>query len=130
MTVAVRPIGDEAIVEVEDDGVGIPRDMLEQVFEPFVQLETSIRRGRQNGLGLGLALARSIVNLHGGSIRASAGQQRAGQPVHGAAPAQRLCSRLPSSEGSAPGGQAAPACACSSSTTIATRRSRSACCSG
>ncbi|HET7204266.1 MAG TPA: PAS domain S-box protein [Steroidobacteraceae bacterium] len=78
VTIAVRSSGDEAFVEVEDDGVGIPADMLEQVFEPFVQLETSIRRGRQNGLGLGLALARSIVNLHGGSIRASAGRDGRG----------------------------------------------------
>ena len=78
VAVRVRPVGDEALVEVEDDGVGIPGDMLEQVFEPFVQLETSIRRGRQNGLGLGLALARSIVDLHGGSIRASAGRHGRG----------------------------------------------------
>ncbi|HET9694230.1 MAG TPA: PAS domain S-box protein, partial [Steroidobacteraceae bacterium] len=74
VTISVDAEGAEAIVEVEDDGIGIPPDMLERVFEPFVQLETSIRRGRQHGLGLGLALARSIVELHGGSIRASAGR--------------------------------------------------------
>ena len=46
-----------------DRGHGIPDDQLERVFEPFVTF-------REQGLGLGLAISRSIVNAHGGSIRA------------------------------------------------------------
>jgi PAS domain S-box-containing protein len=72
VSVSVQGHDGEASVRVEDDGIGIPGDMLERVFEPFVQLETS-RRGRQNGLGLGLALARSILRLHGGTIHAARG---------------------------------------------------------
>ena len=48
---------------VSDRGVGIPEDQLEQVFEPFVTF-------RDQGLGLGLAISRSIVSAHRGSIRA------------------------------------------------------------
>ena len=48
---------------VSDRGVGIPKDQLEQVFEPFVTF-------RDQGLGLGLAISRSIVSAHRGSIRA------------------------------------------------------------
>ena len=48
---------------VSDRGPGIPEDQLERVFEPFVTF-------REQGLGLGLAISRSIVNAHGGSIRA------------------------------------------------------------
>ena len=48
---------------VSDRGAGIPEDQLERVFEPFVTF-------RDQGLGLGLAISRSIVTEHGGSIRA------------------------------------------------------------
>ena len=48
---------------VSDRGVGIPKDRVEQVFEPFVTF-------RDQGLGLGLAISRSIVRAHSGLIRA------------------------------------------------------------
>jgi len=55
----------EGVVEivVSDRGSGIAHDQLERVFEPFVTF-------REQGLGLGLAISRSIVTAHGGSIRA------------------------------------------------------------
>jgi PAS domain S-box-containing protein len=56
-------------LEVEDTGIGIPRDFLPQIFERFTQADSSNTR-RQAGLGLGLALARYIVELHGGTITA------------------------------------------------------------
>jgi signal transduction histidine kinase/CheY-like chemotaxis protein len=62
--------GDELVLRVRDNGVGIAPDMLAQVFEPFVQLERSQERS-QGGLGIGLALVRSLVELHGGSIAAA-----------------------------------------------------------
>jgi C4-dicarboxylate-specific signal transduction histidine kinase len=55
--------GDLVQVVVSDRGSGIPDDQLERVFEPFVTF-------RAQGLGLGLAISRSIVTAHGGSIRA------------------------------------------------------------
>ena len=60
---------DRAVIVVSDEGIGIPRDMLERVFEPFVQPPQSSDRSH-GGLGLGLAIARSLVDRHGGSIRA------------------------------------------------------------
>jgi signal transduction histidine kinase len=54
-----------AVVEIDDDGPGIPYDEIERVFEPFHRREPS--RSRQTGgIGLGLAMVRSIARLHGG----------------------------------------------------------------
>ena len=58
--------GDVAIV-VDDDGPGIPKGDMERVFGPFVRLENS-RNMDTGGVGLGLAIARSIVRNHGGDI--------------------------------------------------------------
>jgi CheY-like chemotaxis protein len=57
------------IVRVVDRGFGIEHDMLSKIFELFVQAEQRIDRPR-GGLGVGLSLAKSIVELHGGSIEA------------------------------------------------------------
>jgi signal transduction histidine kinase len=59
--------GAEVVVTVDDDGPGIPPEDFERVFEPFVRLEGS-RSAETGGLGLGLAIARSIVRGHGGEI--------------------------------------------------------------
>ena len=59
--------GDRAVIRVRDQGIGIPRDMLGQVFELFTQLPQGKDRS-QGGLGLGLAIVRSLVELHGGTV--------------------------------------------------------------
>ena len=65
--------GEQALVEVTDDGAGIPPEMLEQVFAMFSQVDRTLDRA-QGGLGIGLSLVRSLVELHGGSVvAASAG---------------------------------------------------------
>lgn len=56
-------------IKLTDNGVGIPADMLESVFELFTQVRGD-NAAHSSGLGIGLALARSLVGLHGGSIRA------------------------------------------------------------
>jgi CheY-like chemotaxis protein len=61
--------GDHVILRVLDRGFGIEREMLSKIFELFVQAEQRIDRPR-GGLGVGLSLAKSIVELHGGSIEA------------------------------------------------------------
>ncbi|MBX3470418.1 MAG: PAS domain-containing protein [Planctomycetes bacterium] len=63
--------GGEAVLTVRDTGPGIPPDMLEKVFELFTQVDRSLDRA-QGGLGIGLTLARRLVELHGGTLRARA----------------------------------------------------------
>ena len=58
---------DAVLIAVQDEGLGIPPDKLDLVFEQFYQVEDHMTR-RYGGLGLGLAIAREIVNLHGGRI--------------------------------------------------------------
>ncbi|CAN7336166.1 PAS domain-containing protein [Massilia sp. LjRoot122] len=58
-----------AVVAVRDTGMGIPPDALESVFDMFSQVSQNIGRA-QGGLGIGLALVRSLVQMHGGSIHA------------------------------------------------------------
>jgi signal transduction histidine kinase/ActR/RegA family two-component response regulator len=60
---------DAVSVTIQDSGVGIPPPMLARVFEPFTQLDRSLERS-QGGLGIGLALARRLVEMHGGTIEA------------------------------------------------------------
>lgn len=56
-----------ALIEVADDGPGLPEDMLERVFEPFFRAEPS-RNRETGGSGLGLASARAVARAHGGEI--------------------------------------------------------------
>jgi two-component system CheB/CheR fusion protein len=60
----------EAVLRVSDDGIGIAPEFLGRLFDPFVQASTSLDR-TQGGLGLGLALVKGIVELHGGSVEAT-----------------------------------------------------------
>jgi PAS domain S-box-containing protein len=61
--------GSDAIVRVRDTGVGIPPALLPRVFDLFVQGDTSLDRAK-GGLGIGLALVRQLVRLHGGEVTA------------------------------------------------------------
>ena len=68
-----NPARDRIVVTVSDTGVGIVAEMLDRIFLPFEQAS----RGRDTGLGLGLAIAKGVVEAHGGRIRASsAGPER------------------------------------------------------
>jgi PAS domain S-box-containing protein len=66
IAVTAERAGDSVHIRVQDDGRGIPRERLAEVFEMFSQAEP----GRDGGLGIGLTLVRSLVALHGGSVRA------------------------------------------------------------
>jgi two-component system CheB/CheR fusion protein len=66
-----------AIVQVRDFGVGISREMLDRVFELFVQSNATLDRA-DGGMGVGLTLVRAIVELHGGSVDARSDGENAG----------------------------------------------------
>jgi PAS domain S-box-containing protein len=67
--VAARKDDDDLVISVRDSGVGIPSEMLPTIFEMFAQADRSLNRS-QGGLGIGLALVRGLVRLHGGTVSA------------------------------------------------------------
>jgi CheY-like chemotaxis protein len=75
--VRVERVNSHVEVVVSDTGIGIPPDFLPHVFERFRQADSGITRER-GGLGLGLAIARHLVEMHGGTIRASSGGENQG----------------------------------------------------
>jgi CheY-like chemotaxis protein len=70
VSVSTERAGSEAVLRVRDTGKGIPADVLARVFELFVQEPQTLDRSR-GGLGLGLALVKRLVELHGGSVAAA-----------------------------------------------------------
>lgn len=72
VTLTAERDGDRAVVAVLDDGDGFPADLVDRAFESFVRADQArVRDG--SGAGLGLAIARGLVDAHGGTIRAFAG---------------------------------------------------------
>jgi signal transduction histidine kinase/class 3 adenylate cyclase/CheY-like chemotaxis protein len=67
ITVVLRPLGDQCLLEVADTGIGIRQDQIEHLFERFRQAEGSANRGYE-GTGLGLALVKELVEMHEGKI--------------------------------------------------------------
>ena len=65
--VSTKAIEGSVVVEVEDDGPGVPEDRLVEVTEPFKRLEGSRNRGT-GGAGLGLAIAKAVAEAHGGTL--------------------------------------------------------------
>ena len=67
--VAIFESGGQAVLEVQDDGVGIEPELLDSIFEIFVQAEQTLAR-QSGGMGLGLPLVKMIAKAHGGSVKA------------------------------------------------------------
>ncbi|HEY1785961.1 MAG TPA: ATP-binding protein, partial [Pirellulales bacterium] len=94
---------DRAVVRVRDNGPGIPREKLDQIFEMFSQLDSTLHRA-QGGLGIGLFLAKQMIELHHGRIEArSDGDGRGAEfvislPCCAAAPPQPVVAGLAISE--------------------------------
>ena len=61
--------GEEAVISVRDNGIGIPPAMLSRIFEIFTQVDRSLEKS-QGGLGIGLTIVKRLVEMHGGSIEA------------------------------------------------------------
>jgi signal transduction histidine kinase/ActR/RegA family two-component response regulator len=83
--IRVEADSSSAVLTVKDDGIGIHPDQLENIFDTFTQLSTSLARSA-GGLGLGLALVRQLVRLHGGQVGASS---------DGPGKGSEFCVRLP-----------------------------------
>jgi PAS domain S-box-containing protein len=74
ITLTAMPDASQVVVSIRDNGIGIPADSLPTVFDMFSQVDRSIERSA-GGLGIGLALVKGLVEMHGGSISAeSAGE--------------------------------------------------------
>jgi two-component system CheB/CheR fusion protein len=96
--------GSMAVVTVTDNGVGIPADQLERVFEMFSQAESKVSGGTP-GLGIGLAVVRRLVELHGGSAHAVSEGPGRGTRIHLALPLTQAA-LAPDTEHEKPGGRA------------------------
>ena len=86
--------GDQAVVTVRDSGMGIPAAMLPRVFEMFTQIDHAAERS-QGGLGIGLALVKQLVAMHGGAVAAQS---------DGPGQGSTFTVRLPLSQAGAPAG--------------------------
>jgi signal transduction histidine kinase len=69
ITLRAASDGRSATIVVRDEGVGIPTALLEHVFEPYVQVRSSAHRA-SGGLGIGLSIAKGLIEMHGGTITA------------------------------------------------------------
>ena len=98
ITLSLDHENDEAIITVQDNGVGIPPHALEQVFEMFSQVRSGEVRGAE-GLGIGLSLVRTLVQMHSGTVSAFSDG-----PGRGA----RFTVRLPRAEGTVTSAVSAP----------------------
>jgi CheY-like chemotaxis protein len=69
ISVAVEREGAQVVIRVKDTGVGIAAEHLAGIFEMFTQVESSLERSR-SGLGIGLTLVKTLVEMHGGTVEA------------------------------------------------------------
>jgi len=69
---AVERQGSDAVISVRDNGIGLSADMIQNVFEMFTQAQVPVDRP-QSGLGIGLALVKRLVEMHGGTISVKSG---------------------------------------------------------
>lgn len=68
VTLRVRRTDRDAVLEVVDQGIGIPEDQLDRIFQPFTALQKSGTAG-ESAIGLGLSIVKRLVELHGGTIQ-------------------------------------------------------------
>jgi len=79
---------DNIMLSIEDEGPGVPEDMLEKIFEPFVRVSKS-REKQSGGYGIGLAITKRAIEIHGGHIHAANKASLTGMTVNVSLPANR-----------------------------------------
>ena len=99
--VAVRRVGTHAEIAVQDTGIGISAEDRERIFGMFIQDQETVAR-RQGGLGIGLALARKVVEMHGGSVTAQSAGHGHGSTFTIALPLHQAQSHEAPAQGAAP----------------------------
>jgi two-component system CheB/CheR fusion protein len=92
ITVKARLEGANAVITVADNGVGMEQAQIERMFDMFTQARP-VTDGSQDGLGIGLALVRNIVELHGGRVEASSAGPGSGSEFRVILPAERGAAR-------------------------------------
>jgi signal transduction histidine kinase len=70
LTIGTELVGNQVVLRIEDTGIGIPRELLPKIFEPFVT------HGKPHGTGLGMAIAKSVLTAHNGTISVESAQGR------------------------------------------------------
>ena len=68
LKLSLKDLGNNAFLTIEDSGLGIPDELSESIFDPFVRADNS-RNSKTGGTGLGLAISKGIIKIHGGSIK-------------------------------------------------------------
>ena len=130
LPLVARRDGARVQVAVTDNGVGIPSEMLPEVFEMFSQVGRNLDRA-QGGLGIGLTLVRRLTEMHGGEVSAHSHGTGTGSTFVVRIPLAPVpvSSAHPDAMGQRPGrGRRRNTCACWSWTTTSTARGRWRCC--
>jgi two-component system CheB/CheR fusion protein len=78
ITVTLERRGDQAVLVVSDNGIGIDAENLERIFESFTQLHDPLSEAPPSGFGMGLSVVRRIVELHGGHVKATSAGSHGG----------------------------------------------------
>jgi CheY-like chemotaxis protein len=92
---AVERAGAQAVLRVRDTGIGIAADLLPRVFDMFTQADTALERN-QGGLGIGLTLVKSLVEMHEGTVEAKSGGIGQGSEFIVRLPVMQDADQLPS----------------------------------
>jgi signal transduction histidine kinase len=100
ITLRVEPRPREVWIQIVDSGIGIPEDQLEKIFDMFHQVEDHLTRS-YNGMGLGLAIARGMIEAHGGRLWAESAGKNKGSTFTIALPQAQLTGALDPSKVSA-----------------------------
>ena len=99
--VLVQRQANDVVVRVADSGVGIPAEALPRIFDLFAQADTTIDRA-QGGMGIGLTLVQSLVQLHGGTARAASEGPGKGSEFTITLPLSRAATPAPSADAPPP----------------------------